>query len=341
MTSQPPPGAVVLHGVPDDRVALLARDARSNQPAYSIAGTCGFRSHIQGRVPGLTDAFIGPGFELKLPDAPVCDLINYIADADRCGIALELAKQLVAAPARRCFNTPAAVLRSTRDASAALLADLPGIDMPRTVRFKPASPEEIGLVAGSTGMGFPVLARIAGDHGGVSLVRLDAADHLAPLHGIPWGGRELYLTQFRDFRDPDGRYRKIRLAIVGRQYFVRHLVIGDGWLLHAARRSVEDEREEQQFLASFDRLVRPQLDPVIERIIDAVGLDYFGIDCSLRPDGRLLVFEVNACMNILHNSQPSPNIWDAPIAAILDALCLHLAAPEQWVGTRTEAEVTA
>ncbi|HLB79925.1 MAG TPA: hypothetical protein VJJ77_05430, partial [Dongiaceae bacterium] len=35
-----------------------------------------------------------------------------------------------------------------------------------------------------------------------------------------------------------------------------------------------------------------------DEIAARVGLDFFGVDGALLPDGRLLVFEANACMRV-------------------------------------------
>jgi hypothetical protein len=39
-------------------------------------------------------------------------------------------------------------------------------------------------------------------------------------------------------------------------------------------------------------------------IAERVGLDYFGLDCGLMPDGRLVVFEVETGM-IVHDRDPA------------------------------------
>ncbi|HEX6613512.1 MAG TPA: hypothetical protein VF022_06600, partial [Rhodanobacteraceae bacterium] len=98
--------------------------------------------------------------------------------------------------------------------------------------------------------------------------------------------------------------------------------------------------EEEAALRDF----RPQLLPAIEERVaaigDALGLDYFGIDCNLRPDGDLLAFEANPLMDILHNSMTSPNCWDAAIADIHDALAALLFDPARW-RHRARARATA
>ncbi len=47
--------------------------------------------------------------------------------------------------------------------------------------------------------------------------------------------------------------------------------------------------------------------PAFREIHSRVGLEYFGLDCNVRPNGDLLIFEANANMNILHNPYPEMN----------------------------------
>jgi hypothetical protein len=60
--------------------------------------------------------------------------------------------------------------------------------------------------------------------------------------------------------------------------------------------------EEAAFLDAPESTFGPQAMATLDAIRRRIGLDYFGIDCALDPDGRVLVFEVNASMLIhLHN----------------------------------------
>jgi len=45
----------------------------------------------------------------------------------------------------------------------------------------------------------------------------------------------------------------------------------------------------------------------IQEITNRLGLEIYGIDCSLRPDGSMLIFEANANMNFLTNDHPEMN----------------------------------
>jgi glutathione synthase/RimK-type ligase-like ATP-grasp enzyme len=61
-----------------------------------------------------------------------------------------------------------------------------------------------------------------------------------------------------------------------------------------------------------------------------VGLDYFGIDCAQLSDGRLVIFEVNAVMNMLPASRhrirgPFTVAAIGRIAQDLNALLAHRA----------------
>jgi hypothetical protein len=146
------------------------------------------------------------------------------------------------------------------------------------------------------------------------------------------GGRPLYLTEFRDYVSADGLYRKFRIVVVGNDILVRHCVIGEHWSLHGARRrrTVNTEQEEVAVFDNFDRDWLPALRPVFHEIARRFGLDYFGVDCNIDAERQVLLFEANACMKILFNYRPLPNMLEAPIARIKTAVENLLASPETW-----------
>jgi glutathione synthase/RimK-type ligase-like ATP-grasp enzyme len=171
------------------------------------------------------------------------------------------------------------------------------------------------------------------------MVRVDSAEEMDKILELDRGPRPFYVTEFCDFVSPDGRYRKYRIAVVGEQIFLRHVIVGDKWLLHAARRTTNTEEEELQVLSSFDRDLAPRMRPVFREITRRLGLDYFGVDCAQHKSGEILLFEANACMNILDNTKRSPNMWDEPIAHIKRALEARLAQPHTWRHTGSRARV--
>jgi hypothetical protein len=61
--------------------------------------------------------------------------------------------------------------------------------------------------------------------------------------------------------------------------------------------------EEARFLAECESVFEG---PLLQALLDvsrAVGLEYFGIDCAIDRDGRLLVFEADPGM-VVHVSDP-------------------------------------
>lgn len=323
----------LMVGLPDSRQVLVSArpDGSLN---YAVLGN----SRISNDL-GLADrqrliqVIFGPGVPLRLaPGLRGRPIVNGVADADLSAVALGMLDQHVGAASVACFNHPRAVLGTSRDAVAAKLARIAGLHVPRTVKLSRIDePADLLRAAAEHGLEWPLIVRIAGSHRGTATAKIDRPEQLVPgLRGLAWGGRSLYLTEYVDCCDADGFYRKWRLVVVGRDVFIRHLVIARDWLVHAHDRDLGQLREEEALLRSFRSARLPELRERLDALADAIGMDYFGIDCNLRPDGRLLIFEVNALMDILINTLPQPNCWEQPIAEIREALSALLFNPTHW-----------
>ena len=68
-----------------------------------------------------------------------------------------------------------------------------------------------------------------------------------------------------------------------------------------------------------DERLKRQILPAMRAIDEALELDYWGVDCNLRPDGRMLVFEANCNMNITPNTRPNKATTQPYIDKITDA----------------------
>ena len=53
---------------------------------------------------------------------------------------------------------------------------------------------------------------------------------------------------------------------------------------------------------AFNEQTLPMIRPVIDEITQRLKLEYYGIDCNIDEQGNTLIFEINANMNILHNT---------------------------------------
>jgi hypothetical protein len=79
--------------------------------------------------------------------------------------------------------------------------------------------------------------------------------------------------------------------------------------------------EDERFLADAPAVLGAPAVAALERVRDAIGLEYVGIDFALDGAGRVVVFEANATMIVL---PPGPDaIWDyrrAPVGRVIDAV---------------------
>ena len=119
---------------------------------------------------------------------------------------------------------------------------------------------------------------------------------------------ELLVSPFHDFRSADGHWRKYRLIFVDRRVYPYHLAIGEDWLVHYWRaemgRADWKKAEEERFLSDWRGVFGPKAAQAVEEVAHRLDLDYGGMDCALAQDGRVLLFEANACM-LLHLDEPA------------------------------------
>jgi glutathione synthase/RimK-type ligase-like ATP-grasp enzyme len=243
--------------------------------------------------------------EFKKPPSLI---FNQIADPDTHRGALERCVELCEQVNTTVINHPRKVLETSRDQVSQKLQGIPGVVMPRTQRFQPRSPEEVYSRAAAEDFDFPFIVRVAGLHGGVSMIRVQGREDLPALHSLPFDGREFYLTEFIEHRDADGYYHKQRIAVIDGKPILRHWLFNRDWLIHGSSRDFMLQRESwDEHFVRTERLETeslPGLESAIGEIARRMGLEYFGIDGCVLPSGDLVVFEANANMNILHNPYP-------------------------------------
>ncbi len=144
-----------------------------------------------------------------------------------------------------------------------------------------------------------------------------------------------YLTRFWPFRSADGFFRKYRVVFVDRCPLPYHLAIGPHWLVHHATAGMEADparqAEEARFLSQPEGAIGARAMDGIRAIGERLDLDFAGVDFSLLPDGRVLVFEANATM-LVHPEEEA-----GPFAYRNGAVRRILAAFEAMVAQRLAA----
>ena len=205
------------------------------------------------------------------------------------------------------LNPPDAVAQTRRDRLPQLLACIPGVVVPPVVRLsrdEMAAPHLAARLA-KAGLPCPVLVRPIVGHGGQGLVLVQTAEEL---EALPYDADAYYVIAFADFQSTDGFWRKYRTIFVDRVPFAYHLAISPHWLVHYATADMLaapwKREEERCFLDDPAAALGARAIAALHDIGQRMDLDFAGIDYSLLPDGRLLVFEANATM-LVHLRDPA------------------------------------
>ncbi len=294
-------------GIPVSVLQLVSAQG-GNVPTAALLDDATFLTH------SVVTEYAAPDLVL-----PPHDLVfNAIGDADRCGAALQKAAALLERTDAPVINPPARITPTTRAANAGL-GRLKGVTTPRILTL-PHADLALGL---PHGFGFPVLLRSPGFHTGQNFVRLEStADLHAALRTLP--GERLTLIEPLDARGADGAWRKYRVMLVGGAILPLHLAISLQWKVHHFTADMQDRPahrvEEAAFLDDMTGVLGTAAVAALQRISDALALDYGGIDFALGAQGEVLLFEANATMAV---ALPAPDsVWSyrrPAVAAVLGA----------------------
>ncbi len=248
--------------------------------------------------------FIGPGLPppSRIPDHDVA--IVGIAESDANRTTLDALTPFLTTWPRPVLNLPERILRLGRETLWQLLGDLPGVCIPPTVRvtrdaLATLATEQRSLDALAPGGTFPIIVRPVGSHAGTGLEKLDAPDAIAP-YLASQDVDVFYLSNFIDYRNPDGQFRKYRLAFIDGRPYACHVAIADHWMLHylnaGMTESAEKRANEAEIFARFDDTFALRHEEAMKAMSDRIGLGYYVVDCGETPDGRLLIFEAGTVM---------------------------------------------
>jgi hypothetical protein len=220
-------------------------------------------------------------------------IVNCIADPDLYPKTLAVAEQLVRLARLPVINSPASILRHSRDAVARTLRGIANLIVPETFR-----------VTARTGQrppfGFPFIGRKCGTQGGQTMELIGHRDEFNTFL-LRHDGQQVYLTEFVDFRSKDGLYRKYRARVVGNEIVPNHLFAGPQWKIHghASREFMSGNpacvAEERAYLA--EPLAGHA---VLREIHRRIGVDFYGIDYAVLPSGSVVFFEGNAAMRSIY-----------------------------------------
>jgi tetratricopeptide (TPR) repeat protein/glutathione synthase/RimK-type ligase-like ATP-grasp enzyme len=215
------------------------------------------------------------------------------------------------------LNHPDTVARTARDKLPDLLAGIDNLLVPAVWRFADNTHWDTTLA-----QHLPLLIRPIYSHGGVGLTLATTQEELARFRAEQPG--PVYVSRYVDYRSSDTFFRKYRMIFIGRKPYPYHLAISPNWIVHYYNAGMATMpwklAEEQAYLADPEQVLGAAGMRAIEAIGQKMDLDYAGIDFTVLPDGRLLVFEANPTMlahpedpdgPLAHKNQPVQRIFDA------------------------------
>lgn len=291
----PPALSLLMFAIPGDFMA--------NTPIEFILQNAGIRLDI---------AYLRPGGRLpeRLPEHDVA-LVG-IGESTEARDYLEGLSAALASWPRPVLNVPRRIIDLARERLFHVLAGANAVEIPVTAEV---SREDLLALGGDQhtvsrflpdAAGFPIIVRPLGSHAGHGLEKLGEAAAVAGyIAGNP--AERYFISRFVDYRSADGLYRKYRIALIQGRPFLCHMAISSQWMVHylnaGMTESAEKRAEEAAVMAHFDDDFALRHAEGFKSLHEAVGLDYFAVDCAESPDGNLLVFEADTAM-IIHSMDP-------------------------------------
>jgi tetratricopeptide (TPR) repeat protein len=246
---------------------------------------------------------------------PACDVVFCaIEGADASAQTIARALRLVDAQMRPVINDPRHLTNLRRSLLGTVIGHVPHCGIAQT---RLLGRDEVRAVTG-----LPIIIRPTGTQGGKGLGRITTSGELSD-YLEQHVEDSFYVAPFVDYRSADSYYRKYRVIVIGGQPFAYHLAISDTWMVHYHSSLMDGHAwmraEEEQFLGAPES-VFAHWATVFADIATGVGLDYFGVDCTLMPDGSVFVFECGNGM-FVHGIESPPFEYKFPaIARIFSAL---------------------
>jgi hypothetical protein len=211
-----------------------------------------------------------------------------IGESDKNRPLLAQAQALLADWPRPVLNPAQAVMNCARDTAYQLLHDIPDLVMPMTQRL---AREEV------RNPHFPLTIRPVDTQAGTGLEKIGTLAELDAYFGR-YSGTDYFVADYVDYRDADGLFRKLRIALIDGKPFICHVAISGHWMVHylsaGMEHSAHKRTEEAALMENFEQDFGLRHGAALRTIAQRLDLDYVVLDCAQTRDGHLLLFEVDS-----------------------------------------------
>ncbi|QIE23874.1 Tetratricopeptide repeat protein [Caballeronia sp. SBC1] len=283
---------------PAFRVLMLFAPGAGNTPFEHLVERVGYETHVLNLLPDVA-------YDIDMLRDSADVVVNLVADGDQGHALLAPATKLVDLIGKPVVNHPGKIARTSRDSIARRLTAIAGCHVPQTLRVSGKSARGSECDPKLASFSRPWLIRLAGTHNGDDFQKVHDENEIdAFVTRFP--DADFYLTEYCDYRSADGYFRKYRFMFIDGEIYPYHLAIHDEWKIHHANTDMVNQHwmqdEEKAFLDDPRSVFGPPQFDALRAIQQEIDLDYFGIDCALDLSGRIVVFEVNACMLVHSNN---------------------------------------
>jgi hypothetical protein len=168
---------------------------------------------------------------------------------------------------------------------------------------------------------YPVIVRPPSTQVGGGMERIENADELTAILAAMKPGSSFYIIQYYETASDGGYYRKYRAAIVDGVPIPTRLDTRPNWMVHRQKNEPdyvipkEAIEEEIAMQRDFRKTLPAETVAAIDKIAGEAPLDIFGIDFGYTAEGKVIVFETNAMMNLIPYQLAQNQPHFAPVAA--------------------------
>lgn len=227
--------------------------------------------------------------------------------------ALAAINELVESFGVPVVNHPTKAVPTVRDLSAKLLQGVPGIRVPKTMRFSTAGKSREQLAQEIEDQyDYPLITRTLTSQESKGMHKVDSRNALLEMLSAADCPERFFVTEFVDSRGENKFFRKIRAAVVKDEIIIVRVDYDNYWKIYARK---SDERvafylanahlldEEKRIVTDPEAVLGRSVMCSLRAIRDRIPLEVFGIDFDVEADGLLVFYEANATMNLFSTAR--------------------------------------